>query len=193
MKGRAIGGFECNWGPHVICNRVRGGGLQFPDDWCCTTDFTYLSHTAVVIPCESARPCRTGERGTRATPPPKVGGHVTPNSGTELHTAYSAPRGSLSSSFIPAGRLGTAPPEGVLTERVRYPFPSRCMIPDRSSPSRVRFAASRPGPLRADPRDVLFTREKGGRVEACRAERNLSAIPAPCPAPSVEAISGRGK
>ena len=137
--------------------------LQFPDDWCCTTDFTYLSHTAVVIPCESARPCRTGERGTRAPPPPqKWGGHVTPNSGTELHTAYSAPRGSLSSSFIPAGRLGTAPPEGVLTERVRYPFPSRCMIPDRSSPSRVRFAASRPGPLRADPRDVLFTREKGG-------------------------------
>ena len=36
------------------------------------------------------------------------------------------------------------------------------MIPDRSSPSRVRFAASRPGRLRADPKDALFTREKGG-------------------------------
>ena len=41
-------------------------------------------------------------------------------------------------------------------------FPSPRMIPDRSSPSRVRFAASRPGRLRADPKDALFTREKGG-------------------------------
>ena len=36
------------------------------------------------------------------------------------------------------------------------------MIPDRSSPSRVRFAASRPGLLRTDPKGWLFTREKGG-------------------------------
>ena len=35
------------------------------------------------------------------------------------------------------------------------------MIPDRSSPSRVRFAASRPGLLRADPGDALFMRERG--------------------------------
>ena len=41
------------------------------------------------------------------------------------------------------------------------PFPSRRMIPDRSSPSRVRFAASRPRPLRADPKDALLTRGKG--------------------------------
>ena len=32
------------------------------------------------------------------------------------------------------------------------PFPSSWMISDQSSPSRVRFAASRPGLLRADPR-----------------------------------------
>ena len=36
------------------------------------------------------------------------------------------------------------------------------MISDRSSPSRVRFAASRPGRLRADPKDALLTRGKGG-------------------------------
>ena len=54
------------------------------------------------------------------------GGHVTPHAG------------SLSSLFIPAGRLGTAPKCGGLP-----PFPSPpWMIPDRSSPSRVRFAAS---------------------------------------------------
>ena len=40
------------------------------------------------------------------------------------------------------------------------PFPSSWMIPDWSSPSRVRFAASSPGPLRGDPGAVLFTRER---------------------------------
>ena len=80
------------------------------------------------------------------------------------------------------------------------PFPSRLIVPDRSSPSRVRFAASRPGLLRADPKDALLTRGKGGCGSASefvshliafdsialqtvvlgpcgRAERNLSAIP----------------
>ena len=38
------------------------------------------------------------------------------------------------------------------------------MISDRFSPSRVRFAASRPGLLRADPKGWLFMREKGGAL-----------------------------
>ena len=42
------------------------------------------------------------------------------------------------------------------------PFLSRFIVSDRSSPSRVRFAASRPGRLRADPKDALLTRGKGG-------------------------------
>ena len=46
--------------------------------------------------------------------------------------------------------------------RELVPFPSRFIVPDRSSPSRVRFAASRPGRLRADPKDALLTRGKGG-------------------------------
>ena len=41
------------------------------------------------------------------------------------------------------------------------------MVPDRSSPSRVRCAASRPGPLRADPKGWLFMREKGGKSFFC--------------------------
>ena len=46
---------------------------------------------------------------------------------------------------------------------VAPPFPSPWMIPDRSSPSRVRCAASRPGLLRADPKGWwLFMRGKGG-------------------------------
>ena len=53
-----------------------------------TTASTYLSHSAVVIPCESAPPSRTGKKGEdESDPPKKWGGHVTPDSGTEEHTA----------------------------------------------------------------------------------------------------------
>ena len=46
---------------------------------CTTATFVYLSHSAVVIPCESARPLRTREKGgDESDPPPKkAGGHVT--------------------------------------------------------------------------------------------------------------------
>ena len=83
--------------------------------------------------------------------PPKPGGHVTFRRDMMLHVSTPAPWGSLSSSFIPAGRLRNSPP-----------FPSRFIVSDRSSPSRVRFAASRPRRLRADPKDALLTRGKGG-------------------------------
>ena len=57
-------------------------------------------------------------------------------------------------------------------------FPSPWMIPDRSSPSRVSFAASRPGPLRADlgRRAVHEGKGGGGRVDGQK--ENLSVIPA---------------
>ena len=48
------------------------------------------------------------------------------------------------------------------------PFPSRFIVSDRSSPSRVRFAASRPGLLRSDPKDALLTRGKGGSGRGVR-------------------------
>ena len=53
----------------------------------------------------------------------------------------------------------------------RPPFPSRLIVPDRSSSSRVRFAASRPGRLRVDPKDALLTRGKGGFGPCGMAER----------------------
>ena len=52
--------------------------------------------------------------------------------------------------------------------RELVPFPSRFIVPDRSSPSRVRFAASRPGLLRADPKGGLFMRGKGGYRDSVR-------------------------
>ena len=40
-----------------------------------TTAFSYLSHSAVVIPCESARPLPTREKGgDESAPPPNRGG-----------------------------------------------------------------------------------------------------------------------
>ena len=54
---------------------------------------------------------REKKRRTRATPP-KSGGACDPDSGTEWHTAIRPHVGSLSSSFMPAGRLGISPPEG---------------------------------------------------------------------------------
>ena len=52
----------------------------------------------------------------------------------------------------------------VIPSTSRPPFPSPWMMPDRSSPSRVRFAASRPGLLRVDPRgDRCSQGERGGR------------------------------
>ena len=58
-----------------------------------------------------ARAAREKRRG-RERPPPKPGGHVTLDSGTEWHTAIRPHERSLSSSFIPAGRLRTAPRRG---------------------------------------------------------------------------------
>ena len=42
-------------------------------------------------------------------PPPKRGGPTDPDSGAEWHASIPARRGSLSSVFIPAGRLGKTP------------------------------------------------------------------------------------
>ena len=111
--------------------------------------FLYMPHSAVVIHFESDRPLPTREKScAESDPPQKPGGHAALDSGIVEHASTPGPMGSLSSSFIPAGRLRTPP------------FPSRFIVSDRSSPSRVRCAASRPGRLRADPKDALLTRER---------------------------------
>ncbi len=56
----------------------------------------------------------------------------------------------------------------------RPPFPSPWMIPDRSSPSRVRFAASRPGPLRADLETRAVHEGKGGASRVDGPKGNLN-------------------
>ena len=130
--------------------------------------FLYLSHSAVVIPGESARHASdAGNRERRERPPPNRGGHVTLSRGMLRHTS-TRPHGVALVLIYPCGKAWNRPP-----------FPSRFIVSNRSSPSRVRFAASRPGRLRADPKDALLTRGKGGcGFGPCgRAERNLSVIP----------------
>ena len=101
----------------------------------------YMTHSAVVIRFEKALPLRTREKGGgRERPPPKTGGSCGPAQmafGTCLCTG---PHGVAHVLIYPCGKAQNRPP-----------FPSRFIVSDRSSPSRVRFAASRPGLLRAVP------------------------------------------
>ena len=92
---------------------TEGGVFQESLKRCSNSILPYLSHSAVVARCESAPLCRTGEKeGDESDPPKKAGGHVIPDSGAMFHASIRPHAGSLSSSFIPAGRLGTAPQKG---------------------------------------------------------------------------------
>ena len=75
-----------------------------------TAVFVYLTYSPVVSQFENAllRPRGRMMAGTRATPP-KSGGSCGPKRGTLGHPSFRPHDGSLSSSFIPAGRLGKPP------------------------------------------------------------------------------------
>ena len=96
-------------------NRVtglEGGVLQDLEPSCDKPTFLYMPHSAVVIHFESARPLRTREKGgDESDPPPKKRGVMRTRIAALSYTPLSGPMGSLSSSFIPAGRLRTAPQE----------------------------------------------------------------------------------
>ena len=54
---------------------LEGGVYQNFRLRCTTPTFLYLPHSAVFIRCESAAPCRTGEKGEdESDPPQKWGG-----------------------------------------------------------------------------------------------------------------------
>ena len=77
-----------------------------------TATFVYLPHFAVVSHFETARTLRTREKGGgRERPPQKQGGHAVPHRWHLWHASVPAPMGSLTSSFIPAGRLRNSPQE----------------------------------------------------------------------------------
>ena len=84
---------------------------------------------------------RTREGEKDESDPPQNGGAMRPKVEACCDIASTRPHGVAHVLIYPCGKAWKNPP-----------FPSHRMIPDRSSPSRVRFAASRPGLLRADPK-----------------------------------------
>ena len=143
------------------CHTLRGGVWHDFSLRSTTATFVYLPHFAVVIRFETALPLRTREKGGgRERPPQKQGGHAVPHRWHLWHASVRPPWGrsrphlSLreGSETAPMSGAGT-PGDGPMKWRELVPFPSRFIVPDRSSPSRVRFAASRPGLLRADPKE----------------------------------------
>ena len=96
------------------------------------------------------RPARFGrgrKAGTRATPPKKQGGHAVPKRGALWHTLFGPHDGSLSSSFIPAGRLRTAPRSGAENTETE-PMKWRELVPFPSPLDDPRSVLAVKGPLR---------------------------------------------
>ena len=86
--------------------------FQESPERCSNTVFLYLSHSAGLSAVNRPTLCRTGEKEGDESDPPKKGGACDPDSGAMFHASIRPHGGSLSSSFIPAGRLGISPPEG---------------------------------------------------------------------------------
>ena len=80
-------------------------------------------------------------------------------------TGRSRPHLSLREGSEQPPRSGAESPASPIPSTAAPPFPSPWMIPDRSSPSRVRFAASRPGtaPGRSE-RRAAHEGKGGGRA-----------------------------
>ena len=133
---------------------------------CITAVFVYLTHSPVVSQFETALLRPRGADGLgRERPPPKPGGHAVPKSWHLLHAAFRPHDGSLSSSFIPAGRLGTAP----------FPLALHCVGSVLAVKGSLRRFAPWTAPGRSERRAAY--EGKGGVGPCGRAERNLSVIP----------------
>ena len=127
------------------CNMVFGLGLPQPHSSICLIP---LWLAALKRPsCVPGPHVGLG----RERPPPKTGGSCGPAQMAGVTCLCTGPHGVAHVLIYPCGKAWKPPP-----------FPSRFIVSDRSSPSRVRFAASRPGRLRADPKDALLTMGKGG-------------------------------
>ena len=89
-------GFHVTGGRWYDVTRSEGGVLHGFRLRSTTATFVYMTHSAVVIPCESNAALATREKGgdeSDPPPPPPTGGSCDPDSGTELHTAIPAPWG----------------------------------------------------------------------------------------------------
>ena len=70
--------FIATGGRMVFATGLEGGVWHTSSSRCGEVAFRYMPHSAVFIPCESARLLQTREKGGDESDPPKPGGHVTP-------------------------------------------------------------------------------------------------------------------
>ena len=87
----------------------EGGVRHGCNEQCGEAAFLYIPHSAVVSHSETALPLWTREKGGDVSDPPKNRGVMRPFVAVACGIPLLGPMGSLTSSFIPAGRLGTDP------------------------------------------------------------------------------------
>ena len=94
-----------------MVNGTRSGGVfQELLKRYSTTAFSYLSHSAVVIPCESARPLPTREKGGDESDPQKNRGVMRPWIAALCSTPLSRPHGVALVLIYPCGKAQKQPP-----------------------------------------------------------------------------------
>ena len=144
------------------CHTIRGGGVpRFqPTVWHFNIPISISLFCSYPLPIGVPRADPAKTERTIATPPKRRGSRG-PHRGAEFHASIRPPWVAIVLNY-PCGKARNRTDRSADRGGARVPFPSPWMIPDRSSPSRVRFAASRPGRLRADPKGWRFTRGKGG-------------------------------
>ena len=187
MRGPNRGRFSCPKRPHGFCPRDKGGvGTRSGREmghYCIPLSISFRWIYPLVI---GPSPCRTAEIWEDDSDPPQKRGGMRSRVAALWDRPLHRPRGSLSSVFIPAGRLGVAPQKGVLTERVRCPFP--LVLHDSRSVLAVKGTLRRFAPWTAAGRsegDGCLRGRGGGwpgwRVASGRVggpKGNLSVIPA---------------
>ena len=87
----------------------EGGVRHDSDEKCGKAAFLYLPQSAVVSRFETALPLWTREKSGDVSDPPQNRGVMRPFVAVACGIPLLGPMGSLTSSFIPAGRLGKTP------------------------------------------------------------------------------------
>ena len=146
------------------CNKKSAGGVTSPLS---LNSFVFRG-LSLLIGFQCADTEKSEETIETIATPQKRGVPTGPDSGPLEHARYPAPGGRYRRYLSLREGSELPPRSGALSSALPIPstaaprFPSPWMIPDRSSPSRVRFAALRPGLLRADPKGIAVYEGKRG-------------------------------
>ena len=102
--------FRAAGGRVVFAAGLEGGVRHDSDKKCGKAAFLYLSHSAVVIPCESAPLYRTGKKEGDESDPPKKGVPLRPRIAALSGTPLSRPQGVALVLIYPCGKARKPPP-----------------------------------------------------------------------------------